>query len=83
MAASLVQDFNIPVYAIKGEDESSYYRHIAAARSSTASNVTMDDVADPGPRDAIFIALNRLDDLHPELKAWAETLTLAERTGPP
>ena len=31
VAASLVQDFNIPVYAIKGEDESSYYRHIAAA----------------------------------------------------
>src|SRR5438876_5324751 len=27
VAASLVQDFNIPVYAIKGEAESSYYRH--------------------------------------------------------
>ncbi len=31
VAASLVQDFQVPVYAIKGEDESSYYRHIAAA----------------------------------------------------
>src|SRR5437660_633590 len=31
VAASLVNDFQIPVYAIKGEDESSYYRHIAAA----------------------------------------------------
>ena len=31
VAASLVTDFNIPVFAIKGEDEASYYRHIAEA----------------------------------------------------
>src|SRR5437763_8386408 len=31
VAASLVQDFGIPVFAIKGEDETTYYRHIAAA----------------------------------------------------
>lgn len=79
VAASLVQDFNIPVYAIKGEDESSYYRHIAAALKHSP-NVTMDDGADLVSA-MIFIALNRLDDLHPELKAWAETLTPAERTG--
>nr|WP_254054036.1 adenosylhomocysteinase [Singulisphaera sp. GP187] len=79
VAASLVQDFNIPVYAIKGEDESSYYRHIAAALKHSP-NVTMDDGADLVSA-MIFIALNRLDDLHPELKAWAKTLTAAERTG--
>ena len=31
VAASLVQDFGIPVFAIKGEDDNTYYRHIAAA----------------------------------------------------
>ena len=37
VAASLVQDFGIPVYAIKGEDEHSYYRHIAAALEHRAA----------------------------------------------
>ena len=37
VAASLVRDFGIPVYAIKGEDESSYYRHIAAALKHRAA----------------------------------------------
>ena len=77
VAASLVQDFNIPVYAIKGEDESSYYRHIAAALKHQP-NVTMDDGADLVSA-MIFIGLDRLDDLHPEVRSWAKTLTPAER----
>jgi len=46
VAASLVADFGIRAYAIKGEDpKTTYYRHIAAAcRHSPA--VTMDDGAD-------------------------------------
>ena len=70
VAASLVQDFNIPVYAIKGEDESSYYRHIAAALKHRP-HVTMDDGADLVSA-MIFIALNRLDDLHPEVRALGQ-----------
>src|SRR6202789_4652064 len=31
VAASLVRDFNIPTFAIKGEDNDSYYSHIMAA----------------------------------------------------
>ncbi len=77
VAASLVQDFNIPVFAIKGEDESSYYRHIAAALKHRP-NVTMDDGADLVSA-MIFIALNRLDDLHPEVRSWAKTLSTSER----
>jgi adenosylhomocysteinase len=77
VAASLVQDFQIPVYAIKGEDESSYYRHIAAALKHRP-NVTMDDGADLVSA-MIFIALGRLDDLHPEVRAWAKTLPAAGR----
>jgi adenosylhomocysteinase len=79
VAASLVQDFNIPVFAIKGEDEASYYRHIAAALKHRP-HVTMDDGADLVSA-MIFIALDRLDDLHPEVRAWAKTLKPAERSG--
>jgi adenosylhomocysteinase len=79
VAASLVRDFNIPVYAIKGEDETSYYRHIAAALQHQP-NVTMDDGADLVSA-MIFIALNRLDDVHPEVRGWATGLSSAARTG--
>ena len=77
VAASLVQDFNIPVYAIKGEDEHSYYRHIAAALKHEP-HVTMDDGADLVSA-MIFITLGRLDDLHPEVRSWAQTLSVADR----
>ncbi len=79
VAASLVNDFNIPVYAIKGEDESSYYRHIAAALKHQP-HVTMDDGADLVSA-MIFIALNRLKDVHEELRDWASTLSEDERAG--
>src|SRR3954454_9020926 len=79
VAASLVQDFDVPVFAIKGEDETTYYRHIAAALQHRP-NVTMDDGADLVSA-MIFIALNRLDDLHAEVRAWARGLTPADRAG--
>jgi adenosylhomocysteinase len=79
VAACLVQDFNIPVFAIKGEDESSYYRHIAAALRHRP-HVTMDDGADLVGA-MIFLALGRLDDLHPEVRKWAQTLSAADRSG--
>src|ERR1700742_2468097 len=31
VAASLVRDYNIPVFAIKGEDNETYYKHILSA----------------------------------------------------
>jgi adenosylhomocysteinase len=77
VAASLVQDFGISVFAIKGEDEVSYYKHIAAALQHLP-NVTMDDGADLVSA-MIFIALNRLDDVHPEVRGWAAKLSAAER----
>jgi adenosylhomocysteinase len=45
VAASLVRDYNIPTYAIKGENNDSYYSHIAAALDNQPQ-VTMDDGAD-------------------------------------
>lgn len=77
VAASLVQDYGVEVHAIKGEDEHSYYRHIAAALQH-APNVTMDDGADLVSA-MIFIALNRLNDVHPEVAKWAKTLDEAGR----
>jgi len=45
VAASLVEDFGIKVFAIKGEDRKTYYQHIAAACRHRPS-ITMDDGAD-------------------------------------
>ena len=45
VAASLVKDFDIKVFAINGEDTSTYYKHIAAAVEHRPA-ITMDDGAD-------------------------------------
>jgi adenosylhomocysteinase len=45
VAASLVAHENIPVYAIKGEDNDTYYSHINAALDHNPQ-ITMDDGAD-------------------------------------
>jgi adenosylhomocysteinase len=45
VAASLVRDYGIPVFAIKGEDNDSYYSHIMAALDHKP-HITMDDGAD-------------------------------------
>jgi len=44
-AASLSYDFDIPCYAIKGENNKSYYEHIDTALD-TKPHITMDDGAD-------------------------------------
>ena len=44
-AASLVKDFGIPTFAIKGEDKKTYYSHIYASLDFNPQ-VTMDDGAD-------------------------------------
>lgn len=45
VAASLVRDFQIPVFAKRGEDNKTYYNHIEAVLA-TRPNITMDDGAD-------------------------------------
>ena len=45
VAASLVSDYDIPVFAIKGEDTETYYHHIDAA-INFKPHITMDDGAD-------------------------------------
>src|ERR1700730_15867084 len=62
VAASLVQDFGIKVFAIREEDNDTYYRHIVAALEHEP-HVTMDDGADLVSA-MIFVALERLDDVN-------------------
>ena len=45
VAASLVKDHGIPTFAIKGENNKTYYRHIVDA-IACGPNITMDDGAD-------------------------------------
>ena len=77
VAAHLVRDHGIKVFAIKGEDHETYYDHIRAALAHRP-DITMDDGADlVGALH--MIALNRLDDLAPPVRKWVETLSAAER----
>ena len=77
VAAHLVRDHGIKVFAIKGEDHTTYYEHIRAALAHRP-DITMDDGADlVGALH--MIALNRLDDLAPPVRKWVETLSAAER----
>ena len=45
VAASLVSNFEVPTFAIKGEDNKTYYQHIKAALARKP-HITMDDGAD-------------------------------------
>lgn len=45
VAASLVKDYGIPTFAIKGEDNATYYEHISAALDHQPQ-ITLDDGAD-------------------------------------
>jgi len=45
VAASLVKDYGISIYAIKGEDRETFFKHLKAAVEHSP-NITMDDGAD-------------------------------------
>src|SRR2546422_2706254 len=63
IAAHLVRDHGINVFAIKGEDHATYYEHIRAALAHRP-DVTMDDGAGLGG-GLHMTALDRLVDLEP------------------
>jgi adenosylhomocysteinase len=77
VAAHLVRDHGIAVFAIKGEDHDTYYDHIRACLAHRP-DVTMDDGADlVGALH--MLALGRLDDLAPAVRRWVDTLSAADR----
>src|SRR3972149_2812694 len=77
VAAHLVKDLNLPVFAIKGEDSETYYSHIRQALAFFP-NLTMDDGADL-VSSLHFIALEKWEDLPPSVRKWAESLSGHER----
>ena len=77
VAAHLVRDHGVHVYAIKGEDHETYYTHIAQALAF-GPHMTQDDGADL-VGSLHMIALNRLDDLAPPIRGWVEGLSSAGR----
>src|SRR5574342_406700 len=69
VAASLVKDFGVPVFAIKGEDKETYYRHLNAALD-LKPHLTMDDGA-----DTIGVIHKERQDLVAEVIAGTEETT--------
>ena len=77
VAAHLVRDHEIAVFAIKGEDHDTYYEHIRAALAHRPQ-ITMDDGADlVGALH--MIALERFDDLAAPVRRWAAELSPEQR----
>jgi adenosylhomocysteinase len=77
VAASLVEDFGVSVYAIRGEDHATYYDHIRAALAHRP-NITMDDGADL-VSSLLFLALGKDEDVDPVVRDWARSLSPADR----
>jgi adenosylhomocysteinase len=78
VAASLVADDEIPVFAIKGEDHATYYSHILSALQYEP-HITMDDGADL-VSSLHFIALQKWDDLEASVSAWGKGLSEEDRS---
>ncbi len=69
VAASLVKDYGIPTFAIKGEDNATYYAHINAALDHKPQ-ITMDDGA-----DLVTILLTKRTDLIKDVIGGTEETT--------
>ena len=69
VAASLNRDYNIPTYAIKGEDNDTYYSHLSAALDHKPQ-MTMDDGA-----DLVTMLLTKRTDLVKNVIAGTEETT--------
>jgi len=70
VAASLVKDYGIPVFAIKGEDNKTYYQHLNSTLDFSP-NLTMDDGADL----VGLLHSNRIKDLKNVVGSTEETTT--------
>jgi adenosylhomocysteinase len=78
VAAALVNQYEIPTFAIKGEDNVTYYKHIRAALEHKP-HMTMDDGADL-VSSLFFIEMGRFEKLEPSLASWAKGLSNDERS---
>src|ERR1700726_2149325 len=69
VAAALISEYGIPTFAIKGEDEQTYYRHIDAVLDHKPQ-MTMDDGC-----DLVSTIHTRRTDLIPDIMAGMEETT--------
>lgn len=69
VAASLVKNLKIPVFAIKGEDTKTYYRHLQAVLAAKP-HITMDDGA-----DLVSCIHQKPEDEHANIIAGTEETT--------
>lgn len=69
VAASLVKDFDIPTFAIKGEDNKTYYKHLNAIMDEHPQ-ITMDDGA-----DIVSMLHSERQDQIPEIYGSSEETT--------
>jgi adenosylhomocysteinase len=76
VAAHLVANEGIPVFAVKGEDDTTYYEHIRAALAHRPL-VTMDDGADL-VGSLHMMALGRTAELANPVRRWVEGLEEGE-----
>ncbi len=77
VAASLVVHHGAAVFAVKGEDNARYYRHIRACLEMSPT-ITMDDGADL-VSSLLFVARGELEGVHEEVRAFASSLGPAGR----
>ncbi len=77
VAAYLVEECGVAVFAVRGEDNDRYYDHIRSALE-TRPAITMDDGADLVGA-VHMIALERYDDLATPLREWVGGLSSEER----
>lgn len=69
VAASMVEHYGIPTFAIKGEDHDTYYRHIDAVLDARPQ-ITMDDGA-----DTVSVIHSKRRDLIPNIIGGTEETT--------
>ncbi|RLA83904.1 MAG: adenosylhomocysteinase [Deltaproteobacteria bacterium] len=79
VAASLVFDHGIKVYALRGEDPRTYYEHIRQAIVHRPS-IILDDGGDLTSQ-VHLLGLGRLDELKEPVREWALSLSPEERSG--
>jgi adenosylhomocysteinase len=72
VAAALVADHGVAVFAVKGEDNSRYYKHIRACLEFSPT-LTMDDGADL-VSSLLFVARGEVKGVHDEVRAFAKEL---------
>ena len=78
VTAALVNQYEIPTFAIKGEDHATFFKHIRAALEHKP-HLIMEDGGDV-VSSLFFIEMGRFEKLESSLASWAQGIPDAERS---